>query len=111
MQRAKQTMHISDIIVTNAEKEEGFLVKINPFNRPELNPYQQQPKKAGQELRKNAADQVEISATAKELQKTSNMEAERKARVEQLKMQVQNGDYNIHPKAVAQGIAEFFAKK
>lgn len=86
-------------------------MKINPFNRPDLNPYQHQPQQSGQELRKSAADHVEISAAAKELQQSSKWEAERKSRVEQLKLQVQSGEYKVHPKAVAEGIVEFFTKK
>ncbi|MBM7714186.1 negative regulator of flagellin synthesis FlgM [Bacillus thermophilus] len=86
-------------------------MKITPYNRPDLNPYKHQPQQAGQELRKSAADQVEISEAAKKLQQSSKWEAERKARVEQLKLHIQSGEYKVHPKAVAEGIAKYFTEK
>jgi negative regulator of flagellin synthesis FlgM len=86
-------------------------MRINPYSRPDINPYQNQPKQPGQQMPKQASDQVEISAAAKQLQKTDPFETERKARVEQLKMQVQSGEYKVSPKAVAKGIANFYFNK
>ncbi len=54
------------------------------------------------------ADQIEISKQAKELQQSSRYDAERKAHIEQLKNQIQQGEYKVDPKKVAHSIAKYY---
>lgn len=87
-------------------------MKINNYGTSGINPYKQQMNKLDQQKNTNKQnDKVEISATAKELQQVSNVEKERQKKVEQLKIQVQNGQYKVDPQAVANGIAKFYSGK
>lgn len=86
-------------------------MRINSFNRPDVNPYNRQLSKAEQQPKQDRVDQVDISDTAKKMHKASRIETERKARVEQLRIQVQNDDYKIEPKKIAEEIIQFYRKK
>ncbi len=85
-------------------------MKINSFNRPETNPYSKQINHIEQKPRTERieADQIEISNQAKELQQSSRYDAERKAHIEQLKSQIQQGEYKVDPKKVAYSIAKYY---
>ncbi|WP_026581002.1 flagellar biosynthesis anti-sigma factor FlgM [Bacillus sp. J33] len=88
-------------------------MKINNFGPSGVNPYKRQMKKmesAGKPA-KAAADKVEISSTAKELQQVSQLSENRRAKVEELKVQVENGTYKINPKEVAKSLANFYKKQ
>ena len=88
-------------------------MKINPFGSQGVNPYKQQMNKAGQDYGKTVpkkADRVEISSTAKEMQQLSQLPAERQAKVEELKNQIENSIYQINPQKVANSIVDFFVK-
>lgn len=87
-------------------------MKINNYGTSGINPYKQQMNKQNQVKNINKPnDKVEISATAKELQQVSNVEKERQKKVEQLKMQVENGQYKVDPQAVAKSISKFYFGK
>ncbi len=88
-------------------------MKINNFGPSGVNPYKRQMNKienAGKPAR-TASDKIEISSTAKEMQQVSQLSENRKAKVEELKIQVENGTYKINPKEVAKSIADFYTKK
>ena len=53
---------------------------------------------------------MEISSAAKEMQQTHEIVKDRMARIDELKIQVQNGQYQVDPKAVAKGIAKFYQR-
>lgn len=87
-------------------------MKINNFGPSGVNPYKRQLNKlenAGKPA-KGASDKVEISSTAKEMQQTSQIAENRRAKVEELKIQVENGTYKINPKEVAKSVADFYKK-
>jgi negative regulator of flagellin synthesis FlgM len=89
--------------------ERGISMKINNIGSSGINPYQKSLNKidtSNQAGKKT--DKVEISSAAKEMQQTSQVEKERQAKVDQLKIQVQNGQYTIDPKAVAKSIVNFY---
>lgn len=85
-------------------------MKINPFKPTEMNPYNRQVNKTGQKPNIKQTDKVEISSVAKEMQQTPDIVKERMARIEELKIQVQNGQYQVDPKTVAEGIAKFYQR-
>ena len=85
-------------------------MKINSFNRPDTNPYSKQINHVEKHTRTERieADQIQISKEAKELQQSSKYDAERKARVEQLKNQIEQGNYKVDPKKVAYSMAKYY---
>jgi len=87
-------------------------MKINNYGTSRINPYKQQMNKLNQHKNINKQnDKVEISSTAKELQQVSSVEKERQKKVEQLKLQVENGQYKVDPQKIAKGISKFYFEK
>ncbi|MEH7887034.1 flagellar biosynthesis anti-sigma factor FlgM [Bacillus sp. JJ1609] len=87
-------------------------MKINNFGTHRINPYNRQMNKLD-ELKKaeKPVDKVEISSTAKAMQQVSEVEQQRAEKVEELKIQVENGTYKPNPKDIARSIADFYFKK
>jgi negative regulator of flagellin synthesis FlgM len=85
-------------------------MKINNIGNQNINPYQRNMNKLDSAVKSGKApsDKIEISSTAKEMQETSKLMKERQAKVEALKDQVQKGNYTIDPKAIAQGLKNFY---
>jgi negative regulator of flagellin synthesis FlgM len=88
-------------------------MKINNFGPSGVNPYKRQINKLENTGKpaKTPSDKIEISSTAKEMQQVSQLSENRKAKVEALKIQVENGTYKMNPKEVAKSIASFYSKK
>ncbi|GIN85243.1 negative regulator of flagellin synthesis [Heyndrickxia sporothermodurans] len=86
-------------------------MKINYVGSHGINPYKKQMNKMEQ-MNKGTqqVDKVEISSTAKDMQ-LSSIEKARREKVEQLKIQVQNGQYKVDPELVAKGIQNFYKGK
>jgi negative regulator of flagellin synthesis FlgM len=87
-------------------------MKINNFGTHKINPYNRQMNKLD-ELKKSEKpmDKVEISSTAKAMQQISEVDQNRQKKVEELKIQVENGTYKPNPKEIAKGIANFYFNK
>jgi negative regulator of flagellin synthesis FlgM len=87
-------------------------MKINNFGTHKINPYNRQMNKLD-ELKKSEkpVDKVEISSTAKAMQQISEVDQNRQKKVEELKIQVENGKYKPNPKEIAKGIANFYFNK
>ncbi|PLR90816.1 flagellar biosynthesis anti-sigma factor FlgM [Bacillus sp. T33-2] len=88
-------------------------MKINNIGSSGINPYKRQMNKldnVGKASGKQA-DKVEISATAKEMQQSSQVSTERHQKVEELKVQVENGTYKLNPKEVAKSIINFYKQQ
>ncbi|MGV2939768.1 flagellar biosynthesis anti-sigma factor FlgM [Mesobacillus sp. LC4] len=87
-------------------------MKINNFGTNRINPYNRQINKMD-ELKKTEkpVDKVEISSTAKAMQQLSEVEQLRQKKVEELKVQVENGTYKPNPKDIAKSILDFYGKK
>jgi negative regulator of flagellin synthesis FlgM len=85
-------------------------MKINPLGSQGINPYKRQMNKIDQANKTTgkAADKVEISSAAKEMQQESQITNERDEKVNELKIQVENGTYKVNPKAVAKSIVNFY---
>lgn len=88
-------------------------MKINNFGPSGVNPYKRQMDKLNQVERAagKKADKVEISEAAKELQQVSQFEKERQVKVNELKMQIENGTYKPNPKEIAKSIVNFYFNK
>lgn len=87
-------------------------MKINNFGTHRVNPYNRQINKMD-EMKKaeKPVDKVEISSTAKAMQQLSDVEQQRAKKVEELKIQVENGTYKPNPQEIAKSIANFYSKK
>ncbi|RIW39066.1 flagellar biosynthesis anti-sigma factor FlgM [Bacillus salacetis] len=85
-------------------------MKINNLNNSGINPYKRQLNKIDQAAKANVqkADKLEISSAAKEMQETSRLTKERQAKVEALKVNVENGTYKPDPQKIAKGLINFY---
>ncbi|MGP7818537.1 flagellar biosynthesis anti-sigma factor FlgM [Niallia sp. 01092] len=84
-------------------------MKINHYNRVNLNPYKKQIEKneAAESIKRQ--DKVEISQEAKKLQESNGMEG-RQEKIQELKNQINNGHYEIDATTVAKKILSFWKK-
>jgi negative regulator of flagellin synthesis FlgM len=86
-------------------------MKINGSNFNNLNPYQKQMhKQASLQKGNSAEDKIEISSKAQELLKGNPIEEARKQKVEQLKNDIQNGDYQVNYEQTARKMVDFWTK-
>lgn len=87
-------------------------MKINGIGKMGMNPYNIQANKQEQvkSLNKANRDKLEISSEAKEMQGITEISTERQKKVEELKLQVENGTYKLDPKATAKGIVNYYSK-
>lgn len=83
-------------------------MKINNYNRVNMNPYQKQAEKAEQVSDSKKKDKLEISSEALKLQKGGSIEMDREAKVKALKEAVQAGKYEIEPKKIAEKVYSFW---
>lgn len=85
-------------------------MKINSMGPSGVNPYKRQMNKMDHAARQisKAADKVEISSTAKEMQQVSQFANARQEKIEALRAQIANGTYEINPKETAKGILDFY---
>lgn len=87
-------------------------MKINKINIPPINPYRTNQLKAEQakEQAKIKTDKLEISPEAKQLSETSPITTERNERVQQLKAQIEAGNYKVEPEKLAANLIKHFKK-
>jgi negative regulator of flagellin synthesis FlgM len=90
-------------------------MKLNPYqSNINVNGYKQvspvsKEKTANQSVSGGSkTDQVTISSQAKQLNETNRIQTERQQRVDELKDQVQNGQYTIQPQKVAEAFASYW---
>jgi negative regulator of flagellin synthesis FlgM len=84
-------------------------MKINPLNNSRINPYQRNADKVNQlKNSQKPLDKVEISSQAKDMQEISKVSKERQERVEELKVQVENGTYKVDSKEIAKNMLKFY---
>ena len=84
-------------------------MKITSFNVNSINPYNKQPKMMPtSEKKSNVTDKIEISTTAKELSVSSSYSSERAQKVQQLKAQIQSGEYELNAQKVAKDILKYY---
>ncbi|TKC17025.1 flagellar biosynthesis anti-sigma factor FlgM [Robertmurraya kyonggiensis] len=88
-------------------------MKINNNIGPSgINPYKRQMNKLEQvgATASTKLDKVEISSIAKGLQNINSVEVERQQKVDELKIQVENGTYKPNSVDIANGILQFYKK-
>lgn len=87
-------------------------MKIERFNTPAVNPYRSQQMKVDQakQTSQMKTDKLEISSEAKKLSTATPIETERQQRVQQLKAQVQSGDYQVDAKELASSMLSYYNK-
>jgi negative regulator of flagellin synthesis FlgM len=90
-------------------------MKLNPYqSNINVNGYKQvspvsKDKTSNQSVSNGSkTDQVTISSQAKQLNETNHIQTERQQRVDELKNQVQNGQYTIQPQKVAEAFASYW---
>ncbi|QPC47517.1 flagellar biosynthesis anti-sigma factor FlgM [Mangrovibacillus cuniculi] len=86
-------------------------MKINHTNGAGMNPYQRQINKLdAAKAKPKQTDKIEISTTAKEMQQTNNWISDRQKKVDDLKIQVENGTYKPDPQLIAKAMKNYFQK-
>ncbi|MDQ0218422.1 flagellar biosynthesis anti-sigma factor FlgM [Peribacillus cavernae] len=86
-------------------------MKINNIGSSGVNPYNRQYNKVeNTKAVEKKTDKLEISSTAKELQQ-SQIPAQRQAKVDELKIQLENGNYKVNSRETAKSIIDFYFKK
>lgn len=87
-------------------------MKINNFGPSGINPYKRQLNKLDQieATSTKKMDKVEISSAAKGLQYVSSLENERQQKVDELKIQVENGTYKPNSVDIAKSMIQFYKK-
>ncbi|TLS33092.1 flagellar biosynthesis anti-sigma factor FlgM [Geobacillus thermoleovorans] len=84
-------------------------MKIHHIGSMNVNPYQRQLAKTERLAAGKAnGDQVEISKEAKELQEAASWEQARQAKLEELRRQIENGAYQVDPRAVAKRMIDYY---
>jgi len=87
-------------------------VKITSFGMNSINPYNKQQKslKAAESKTAVNADKIEISTAAKEMSASSTYNSERAQKVQQIKEQIQSGNYQVEAKKIAEDMLNYYRK-
>ena len=87
-------------------------MKINKINIPPVNPYRANQMKTEQvkEQAKVKTDKLEISSEAKQLSEVSPVTIGRNEKVQQLKAQIESGNYEVNPEQLASKLINYFNK-
>lgn len=84
-------------------------MKITSFNINAVNSYKNQTRNVKSETAKASfADKIEISQAAKNMQTVSDYSSERAVRVQQLKTDIQSGDYKVNARQVAEDMLKYY---
>lgn len=86
-------------------------MKINGSNQTNFNPYKNQIQKQA-EIKNDAnkKDQIEISSAAKQLQESEKSNAKRASYVQEIKNQVESGEYKVNHEKTAQKMIDFWSR-
>lgn len=87
-------------------------MKITSYGVNSVNPYnkQQNSIKAAENKKTISSDKIEISSAAKEMSASSTYSAERAQKVQQLKEQIQSGEYQVDARKVAEDLLKYYRK-
>ncbi|PIC94812.1 flagellar biosynthesis anti-sigma factor FlgM [Sporosarcina sp. P26b] len=87
-------------------------MKVEGFKPQAVNPYRSQQMKVDQtkQVAQVKTDKLEISSEAKKLSAASPIESARQQRVQELKAQVQSGDYQVDASKLASNMLSYFNK-
>ncbi|MGR6898139.1 flagellar biosynthesis anti-sigma factor FlgM [Rummeliibacillus sp. TYF-LIM-RU47] len=87
-------------------------MKIQNYGVNKVNPYQNQSLKT-EKLKKstvNMTDQIEISSAAKDLQGIKSYSTDRAERIDQIKEQVESGNYKVDANKLASDLLRYYRK-
>ena len=87
------------------------MMRINQISQYGIQQYQKSINKPDEGMKATQTDKVEISRQAMELQSSPAAQAERQARIDEIKIQIENGTYQVNTKATAEGLLNFYSKK
>lgn len=95
-----------------SEWKGGIEVKITSYGVNSINPYNKQPKniKAAENKATSSTDKIEISATAKEMSAPSIYSSERAQKIQNIKEQIQSGEYKVDARKVAEDLLKYYRK-
>ncbi|WP_146552433.1 MULTISPECIES: flagellar biosynthesis anti-sigma factor FlgM [Rummeliibacillus] len=87
-------------------------MKIYNYGVNKVNPYQNQSLKTEQVKKStfSVTDQLEISSAAKDLQGIKSYADERAERVQQLKEQIESGNYRVDAQKLASDMLKYYRK-
>jgi len=85
-------------------------MKIPKINLPAINPYKANQLKTDQleQKAKMQTDKLEISSEAKQLSEISPFTIQRNERVEQLKVEIESGTYEVDAEQLASNLAKYY---
>lgn len=86
-------------------------MKIHGTNRSHINPYYEQQQKVRQSEKKQTKDQLEISDAAKKLQQNDQIVNTRQSYVQEIKQQIELGEYKIQYDQTSKKLIDFFTDK
>ncbi|SES71905.1 negative regulator of flagellin synthesis FlgM [Salinibacillus kushneri] len=87
-------------------------MKIDGSNSVHLNPYQKQyQKQQSVNQSKKSEDKLEISNQAKEMLKGNEVKEARQKQIQQIKHDVQTGNYKVNYQETAQKMIDFWSNK
>lgn len=86
-------------------------MKINGSNQTNFNPYKNQVQKQAEIKNEvNKKDQIEISSEAKQLQESEKPNAKRASYVQEIKNQVDSGEYKVNHEKTAEKMIDFWSR-
>lgn len=86
-------------------------MKVQRPNSTNLNPYQKQLQNLQKERKQTYKDELKISKEAQQLQKTSQVEKERSAHVQNIKELIDSGEYEVNHQQTAQKMIDFWTNR
>ncbi|MBN8235318.1 flagellar biosynthesis anti-sigma factor FlgM [Halobacillus kuroshimensis] len=86
-------------------------MKINRPHHTQMNPYQKQLNQQADAKTHQSKDKLEISPQAKQLQENDSVSPMRQKLVEQIKHDVETGNYQVDAQASAKKMINFFSNK
>ncbi|CAM5191120.1 Negative regulator of flagellin synthesis OS=Ureibacillus acetophenoni OX=614649 GN=SAMN05877842_101180 PE=3 SV=1 [Ureibacillus acetophenoni] len=86
-------------------------MKITSYGVNNVNPYnKQQQKIKSANVNTPFADKIEISSAAKEMQVSSTLNTERTEKIQQIKEQIESGEYKVDARKVAEDLLKYYRK-
>lgn len=99
-------------MICDGFESEGSNMKINNVGPSGMNPYKKHMNKSDEMKQPSIGrDKIEISTTAKELQHSSQLVAERQAKIEEIKLSLENGTYSVNVNETAKSLIDYYKKK
>ena len=84
-------------------------MKVTSYNVNAINPYKQQQRSMSAVGNKPTfQDRIEISSAAKELQVSSNYQNERAEKVQNIKADIESGQYKVNARQVAENMLNYY---